>query len=107
MFSTESHFSLHNCSLEPVDKPVTPQQLEKSITTTLLIGGMGCPTCAIRVRNALLGVNGVLSVDISLERGLACIRYNPAQVSPQALPDAVSAANDGRHCYTARVLHSL
>jgi copper chaperone CopZ len=104
---TTSHLGQHHCHLDPVNKPVTPQQLAMSTPTTLLVQGMGCPTCAMRVRNALLDMDGVLAVDIALERGLAFVRYDPAQLLPEALPDAVSAANDGRHCYTARVLDSL
>lgn len=104
---SQNHTGLHDSRRNPADKALLPQELEKSTVTILLVKGMGCPTCAMRVRDALLLVEGVLDVSISSERGLAFVRYDPIRTRPHALPAAVPAANDGPHCYTARVLDSL
>ena len=50
--------------------------------TVLAVWGMGCPRCAMRVHNGLLGVDGILLVEVILERGMAGVAYDPAQVDP-------------------------
>ncbi|RLT33159.1 MAG: heavy-metal-associated domain-containing protein [Chloroflexi bacterium] len=65
---------------------------------------MGCPNCALRVRDSLLQIDGVLDARVTLERGLAQV-FDPATVQPDRLPAAVAAAgDDGRHRYLAQVL---
>lgn len=73
----------------------------------LLIRGMSCPTCALRVRDALLRVDGVLSAEIGLERGLARLRVDPTRWQPSAVTAALAAAGDPHHPYTGRILSSL
>jgi copper chaperone len=98
------HSEVKHCQLEPLQKPVTPQELAESSITILQVWGMGCPTCATRVHNALLALDGVVAVGVTLAQGLAFVRYDPIRVSPGALPDALAAISDGRHHYTAVVL---
>jgi len=94
-----------NCHVEPLEKLVPAQALETAAQVFLLVWGMGCPNCAMRVRNSLLQLDGVLAVDISLERGLARVRYDASQVGPDLFPDAVAKAGDGqRHRYAAQIL---
>jgi copper chaperone CopZ len=66
------------------------------------VHGMGCPACALRVRNALLQIEGVVAADVVLSHSIAKVWYNPAVVQPETvaarLPDH---ANDARHHYTA------
>jgi copper chaperone CopZ len=92
--------------VETVQKPaVTPEEMSTAVGTFLLVSGMGCPTCALRVRNGLLGLNGVLDAQVNLERGLAQVLYDPARLQAERLPDAVAAAgNDSHHHYSAQVL---
>jgi len=71
----------------------------------LLVWGMGCPNCALRVRNSLLGLDGVLDAQVNLERGLAQVLFDPARLQAEQLPEAVAAAgNDSHHHYSAQVL---
>ncbi len=101
----ENHAEHGNCHVEPVEKSVSPEALQAANRVFLLVRGMGCPNCAVRVRNSLLSLDGVLAVHISLERGLARILYDSSQVQPDSFPDAVAAAGDGRHHkYTAQIL---
>ena len=94
-----------NCHVDPVEKTVSPASLRAADRAFLLVWGMGCPSCAMRVRNSLLRLDGVLAVDVDLERGLARVMYDAAQVTPEALPPAVAAAgHDGQHRYAAQIL---
>lgn len=94
-----------NCHVEPLDKPLDEAALATAMAAYLSVGGMGCPRCALRVRNGLLSLDGVLLVDVFLEQGLAAAAYDPQQLSPATLLEAVAnAGNDGRHHYWADVL---
>jgi copper chaperone CopZ len=63
---------------------------------------MGCPNCAIRVRNAILRLDGVSWVDIDLGTGTALVAFDAKVVTAQQFIPAVAAAgNDGRHNYQA------
>lgn len=94
-----------NCHVEPVEKPLDRAALATAIVAYLAIGGMGCPRCAMRVRNGLLSLDGVLLADVFLEDGMAAVAYDLEQVFPADLVGAVAAAgSDDRHYYWARVM---
>ncbi len=91
-----------NCHVEPVQKIATAE--EQQATTVMLLGvqGMGCPNCAARVRNSLLGLKGVIEAEVDHATGTADVEFNPKLVTIAALFDAVArAGNDGRHRYQA------
>ena len=46
---------------------------EKSETFVISVEGMMCPRCVAHVKNALEAVNGVLSVEVSLEQKSATV----------------------------------
>lgn len=97
-----------NCHVEPIEKLIDQTALETAQAAYLAVTGMGCPRCAMRVRNGLLTLDGVLLADVQLENGIAAAAYDPERVTPGALTQAVSAAgNDGRHHYQAEVLKTL
>ncbi|NOX61881.1 MAG: heavy-metal-associated domain-containing protein [Chloroflexi bacterium] len=99
------HTSTSDCHVDLIEKPLDQQALERAQFALLFVQGMGCPTCARRVHNGLLALDGVLAVDVVLERGLAQVLYDPAQINPTALlPAVTNAGNDGRHHYTAQLL---
>lgn len=91
----------HRCHVPAIEKRVNPLALEHATTAVLGVMGMGCPNCAIRVRNALLSEVGVLAVEIELQSGLARVAYDARQATSRALLEAVAAAGDDRHCYQA------
>jgi copper chaperone CopZ len=94
-----------NCPVEPVEKPLDEAALANASTVYLAVQGMGCPRCAMRVRNGLLGLDGVLAAEIFLAEGLAVTAYDPIRVAASDLIAAItSAGNDGRHHYQAQVI---
>lgn len=91
-----------NCHVEPVQKIATAE--EQQATTLMMLGvqGMGCPNCAARVRNSLLGLRGVTEADVDHITGTADVEFNPNLVAIPALFEAIEhAGNDGRHRYRA------
>ena len=93
------------CHVDPVAKPIDPIRLSEAAISYLLVSGMGCPACAMRVYNALLQREGVLAVDVALTQGVAKVYYDNKVVTPDDMPAAVAAADqDGRHHYVAHVL---
>lgn len=98
----------HNCHVDPIEKPLDKEALKTAMAAYLGVSGMGCQNCAARVRNGLVGLEGVLLSDVFLERNVAVAAYDPELVSVEDLLTAVTAAgNDGRHNYAAQLLKEV
>ncbi len=94
-----------NCHVEPIQKLITTEEQAHLETARLEVWGMGCSNCANRVRNSLLGLNGVVYADVDHTTGAARVAFNPELASVDALLRAVAhAGGDGRHEYGARPL---
>jgi copper chaperone CopZ len=97
-----------NCSVEPVEQQVDPAALASAEVAYLAVWGMGCPRCAMRVRDGLLSLDGVLRAEVLLAGGLAVAAYDPARLVADDLVAAVAAVgNDGRHNSQARMLQRM
>ena len=97
-----------NCYVEPLQKTPTGEEQQTTTSVLLAVEGMGCPNCAARVRNSLLGLTGVVGAQVVLEAGMADVTYNPDLTDVAALIDAVvQAGADGRHKYHAQAWHEL
>ena len=60
--------------------------------TTLKIGGMTCGGCVANVEKILRGIDGVERADVSLDEGLARVRFDAQRTSVAELVDAVEDA---------------
>lgn len=97
-----------NCYVEPIEKTPDKNALLMAEAAFLGVSGMGCPNCAMRVRNGLLNLEGVLYADVYLQNGVATVAYHPQQVTAAGLVTAVyESGNDGRHEYRAHVLQTM
>ena len=97
-----------NCHVDPVEKPLDREAIQSAVVAYLQVTGMGCPNCAMRVHNGLLGLEGVLAAEVALEHGLAAAAFDPERVNVEGLIQAVAGAgNDGRHHYVARLLKQV
>lgn len=91
-----------NCHVEPISRQPQPVELEALTDTVLFISGMGCPNCAMRVHNALVGVSGVIEAHVDHLANRALVRHNPELVPAEdLLPLVAAAGDDGRHRYRA------
>jgi len=61
-------------------------------TTTIKVSGMTCQGCVRSVTRVLQAVPGVEGVDVSLEKGEAAVRYDPAQAGTLHFRKAVEGA---------------
>lgn len=94
-----------DCHVEPFEKNIDETQLENATFTYLAVGGMGCPRCAMRVRNGLLHLEGVFSADVDHETNQAIVGHDRENVSVHDLLIAIEqSGNDGHHNYRARLL---
>ncbi len=92
-----------NCHVKPLGKPLDAVALSTAMVVYLAVRGIGCPRCAMRVRNGLLSLEDVLFVEVLMEPGLAIVAYNPERVTTDDLVRAVATAgSDDRHRYRAR-----
>jgi copper chaperone len=63
--------------------------------TKIKVSGMTCQGCVRSVTRVLKAVPGVEGVEVSLERGEADVRYDPARTALPALRKAVEDAGYG------------
>ena len=93
------------CHVTPITKMVSQDRLSRASTAFLLIGGMECPTCALRVRNGFLQIEGVLAADVVLSSAIAKVWFDANVVQPDVLVSGLPAfTEDGRHYYSADIL---
>lgn len=93
------------CQVNPVAKPLNREALVNAKAAYLAVYGMGCQSCAMRVQNSLMSLNGVLLAEVDVNGGMAAITYEPKKVRVDDLLDAVVAAGgDGRHNYQAKLV---
>ena len=57
--------------------------------TTFAVDGLVCGLCAARTRTALTGVEGVRSVEVDLERGVAVVEHEGDLPRPSVLQGAL------------------
>ena len=91
-----------NCHVEPIQNQAGAEELSNIERKQLFVSGMGCPNCSNRVRNSLLGLEGVSEALVDHQRGVAIVDFNPTMATLEDLARAVSSAGgDGRHEYSA------
>lgn len=61
-------------------------------TTTIRVSGMTCQGCVRSVTRVLQAVPGVAAVDVSLEKGEAELRFDPARAGAPEFRKAVEDA---------------
>ncbi len=59
------------------------------ITQTLNVNGMSCEHCVRAVKGAVSALPGVESVDVSLEKNLVTVGYDPSATTEQSIRAAI------------------
>jgi copper chaperone len=59
---------------------------------TIKVQGMSCGGCVRNVTNVLKSLSGVNEADVSLAQASATVQYDPGQIDPAALRQAVEDA---------------
>lgn len=93
------------CKIEPLER--TPSELEKNSVKFiyLVTSGLNCPNCAMRVKNALITLYGIIDVKIDYFDGMTEVAYNPSLIEPSTIPELISkAGNGGHHNYSAQII---
>lgn len=62
------------------------------------VTGMTCSACSAHVDKAVRKVPGVSAVNVNLLTNSMTVEYDPGQVTPQAIEEAVAAAGYGASC---------
>ena len=86
-----------HCHVDVVERKPSLEELADISETRLLISGMGCANCALRVRNALIMCQGVVDAQVDHLSGQAVIHYTPALVGMEEMQRAVASAAEGTH----------
>ncbi len=93
------------CGVEPNEKRTTLEEREESKQISFAVSGMGCMSCANRVRNSLLLLIGVVEAKVDHVTGFAQVVFNPRLTNLSEMFQAVvRAGGDGRHNYSARAI---
>lgn len=105
LFHKPNHSLSTNCQAMPPVKPLNPEQLAAAATVIFLVHGMGCPACALCVRNELLQIEGVVAANVLLTHGLAKVWYDPRVLQPESLPARLPVVADAAdYHYTVHLL---
>lgn len=73
------------------DSQLAQTQEAASCRTTLVLEGMTCASCAMRIEKGLKKVPGVLDASVNLATELGTITYDPAQTSIEQMVQKVEA----------------
>ncbi len=73
----------------PTPKPVEPQAQEAH--TTLVLEGMTCASCAMRIEKGLKKVPGVIDAQVNLATERGTVTYNPEQTGLEQMVQKVEA----------------
>lgn len=60
--------------------------------TLIKVGGMSCGGCVKSVTGVLKALDGVVEVEVSLEKAEAAVTFEPTLVSREALTNAIADA---------------
>jgi copper chaperone CopZ len=82
----------HRALVEPHATVAAVETEDGAARATLRIDGLLCSACAANVRGRLERLDGVSSARVDLDRGEACVDYDPARATPDALVAAVEGA---------------
>jgi len=58
----------------------------------LHVSGMSCGHCTKSVHNALESLEGVKSVEVDLDSGIATVNYDPSSTSVETMKETISQA---------------
>ncbi len=93
------------CCAQPI-KPKEASQQRATAGIRLVIAGMGCPNCTVRVHNALVSVDGVAEAQVSLMPPITQVLYDGKRVTEDEIIAAVATAGRGtHHLYRAKALN--
>jgi copper chaperone CopZ len=91
------------CNVELITKRPGLDEIQNVRVAFLNIWGMGCPSCANRVHNTLVALNGVVDARVNHVDGKAQVVYNPNLATSDDLIVAVGRAScDEQHQYGAQ-----
>ena len=65
------------------------------LTEQLNVNGMSCQHCVRAVKNAVSGLPGVDAVEVSLEKNLATVTFDPERTNLAAIRAAIEAEGYG------------
>ncbi len=82
----------HRALIDPNVSVVETKTSGDEATATLRVEGLLCSACAANVQRRLEGAAGVRTARVDLERGEACVTYEPDRATPEALVAAVEGA---------------
>jgi copper chaperone CopZ len=63
-----------------------------AVTATFHVNGMHCPSCELRIQNALHRVNGIYKVDVNMSDKRVVVIFDKTKVSADAIASAITAA---------------
>lgn len=83
---------------------IAAEDLGASDVAVIAVNGLSCISCANRVHSSLLAPSGVVMAEVDLGHGTVSICYRRDRIDACALVQAVAAAGDARHHYSAAAI---
>lgn len=67
------------------------RSLKAATSIVIPTAGMDCAICAVPIKARLKQLPGVSAVDVSVEKGMVSVKYDPAKVKPEQLSAAIDS----------------
>ena len=94
------------CDVRKIE-PVEAGFSGRAQAVVLRVAGMDCRNCAHRVHNALVAIDGVLSVQADLATARVITRIDPRRVQAAELPAVIATAGAGSNHHYQAVITDL
>jgi len=83
--------------VDPARPRADPELLRAAAYVDLAVAGMDCPHCGNRVRNALLGLAGVVDAEVDVTAGLAHVWFVAEHIRIEDMLAVVVEAGEATH----------
>lgn len=96
--------------IQPTSENCPPPDPMRSVSCRISIEGMTCMSCVRNIESTVSRVDGIESIEVSLEKKSADVKYNPVKISREQIVGAIddmgfdaSADTDARSVFTTRL----
>lgn len=84
MFVLVAAIACTHCLAYVPRKPI-PSAVTETTTARIHVNGMGCERCSARLREGLTKLDGVIAVEVSLEKKELAITFDPRRTTVERL----------------------
>ena len=99
--------SCQTAPIKPLNNKFALSDIRSAKAVHFIIKNIHCSICAIALHNYLVSITGIYIADVSFEKGLAAIAYDPAKIDIKDIVAAIARFGESlRRYYRAEFVMS-